>query len=268
MSETDDGLVYVVAEFLTGELLSETLARRGALSLEDAVDICLQAAAGLQAAHEIGWVHGRLSPDTILVTRTIGDRPLVKLIGFSQDPFLRRDAEPPIDQGVSLRYASPERMAGGPLDERGDVYSLGAVLHHLLTGVPPTSPLKGGAGPEAMRRVLLRALAPSPGGTLSDDGGIHGGTRSARSSRWSTHFPNPPGLVGANFSGICGPNNASLRPSWSRCSPASGCSGSRTGPGSTHRAAPACEESGVRSTTRARFHILVICIIVLGASSC
>jgi zinc D-Ala-D-Ala dipeptidase len=163
LSETEDGLVYVVAEFLTGELLSEILARRGALPLGEAVDLCLQAAGGLQAAHELGWVHGRLSPDTILLTRTAGGRPLVKLIGFSPESLLRQaDAGPPIEQSVSLKYTSPERIAGHPPDERGDVYSLAAVLHHVLTGMPPTLPWKGGVAPEAMRPVLVRALAPSP----------------------------------------------------------------------------------------------------------
>jgi D-alanyl-D-alanine dipeptidase len=163
LSETDDGLVYVVAEFLTGELLSETLARRGALPLGEAVDLCLQAAGGLQAAHELGWVHGRLSPDTILLTPTVGDRPLVKLIGFSPESLLHRaDAELPIEQGASLKYASPERIAGNSPDERGDVYSLAAVLHHLLTGVRPTLPFDGSSAPEAMRAVLVRALDPWP----------------------------------------------------------------------------------------------------------
>jgi D-alanyl-D-alanine dipeptidase len=163
LSETDDGLVYVVAESLTGELLSETLARRGALPLGEALDLCLQVAAGLQAAHEVGWVHGRLSPDTILLTRTVGGRPLVKLIAFTPESLLRQsEAERPIEQGVSPKYASPERIAGQPPDERSDVYSLGAVLHHLLTGVPPTLALEGALGPEAMRAVLLRALDPSP----------------------------------------------------------------------------------------------------------
>jgi serine/threonine protein kinase len=163
LSETDDGLVYVVGEFLTGELLSETLARRGALPLKEALDLCLQAAAGLQAAHEVGWVHGRLSPDSILLTQVVGGRPLVKLIGFTQESLLRQTgAEAPIEQGVSLEYASPERIAGHPPDERSDVYSLGAVLYHLLIGVPPTLPLEGGPTPKAMRAVLVRALAPSP----------------------------------------------------------------------------------------------------------
>jgi D-alanyl-D-alanine dipeptidase len=153
----------VVAEFLTGKLLSETLARRGTLPLGEALDLWRQAAAGLQAAHEVAWVHGRLSPDTILLTHTIGGRPLVKLIGFTPEFLLHReDAEPPIDRGVNLKYASPERLAGARPDERADVYSLGAVLHHLLIGAPPTLPLIGGAAPEALRAVLARALAPSP----------------------------------------------------------------------------------------------------------
>lgn len=163
LSETDDGLVYVVAECLTGELLSETLTRRGALPLEEALDLCLQAAAGLQAAHNVRWVHGNLSPDTILLTQTVGGRPLVKLIAFTQESLLRQsEAERPIEQGVSPKYASPERIAGQPPDERSDVYSLGAVLHHLLTGVPPTLALERALGPEAMRAVLDRALASLP----------------------------------------------------------------------------------------------------------
>jgi zinc D-Ala-D-Ala dipeptidase len=160
LSETDGGLVYVVAECLTGELLSETLAERGALPVEEALDLCLQAAAGLQAAHNVGWVHGTLSPDTILLTQTVDGRPLVKLIRFTQDWLLRQTgAEPRIERGgVSPEYASPERIAGHPPDERSDVYSLGAVLHHLLTGVPPTLAVEGDRGPEAMRAVLRQAL--------------------------------------------------------------------------------------------------------------
>jgi hypothetical protein len=163
LSETDDGLVYLVAEHLTGELLSETLARRRALPLEEALDICLQVAAGLRAAHEAGWVHGRLSPDTILLTRTADCRPMVKLIGFAQGPLLRGiGTEASSGQGVSLGYASPERIAGHPPDVRSDVYSLGAVLHSLLTGAPPAFPVEGGPVPKSMRAVLVRALAPSP----------------------------------------------------------------------------------------------------------
>jgi D-alanyl-D-alanine dipeptidase len=160
LNETDDGLVYAVAERLTGEFLSATLARRGALPLWEARDLCLQAAAGLQAAHDLGWVHGSLSPSTILLAQTVGGRPLVKLIGFAHEfPLRQSKAESTIDGRV---YASPERIAGHLPDERSDVFSLGAMLHHLLTGAAPTPGSRSGDVPETIRDVLNRALAPSP----------------------------------------------------------------------------------------------------------
>jgi D-alanyl-D-alanine dipeptidase len=161
LNETHDGLVYAVAERLTGTFLSLTLVLRGALPLQEAVDLCLQAAAGLQAAHDLGWIHGSLSPYTILLSQTVGGRPLVKLIGFFAHEFPLRQpaAESSIEVGG---YASPERIAGHPPDERSDVFSLGAVLHHLLTGAPPTPGSQGGRVPKAVSAVLHRALAPSP----------------------------------------------------------------------------------------------------------
>lgn len=162
LSETHDGLTYVVAECLTGELLGQTLARRGALPQGEALDLWLQAAAGLKAAHMARWVHGNLSPETILLAPT-GGGTLVKLIGFTQEsPLGHPRSEPLVEGDGSADYASPERLAGRTTDERSDVYSLGAVLHHLLTGVPPTRASEGGRVPEAMRVPLTRALAPSP----------------------------------------------------------------------------------------------------------
>jgi D-alanyl-D-alanine dipeptidase len=159
VNETDDGLVYAVTEPLTGEFMSVTLARRGNLPLSETLDLCLQAAAGLQAAHAVGLVHGSLSPDTILLARVEG-RPLVKLMGFAhQFPFRPGQTDSPIERG---RYASPERLAGHRPDERSDVFSLGAVLHHLLTGALPKPGSRIGRVPKAIRAVLNRALAPSP----------------------------------------------------------------------------------------------------------
>ncbi len=161
VNETPDGLIYVVAECLGGELLLETLARRGALPQGEALDVFLQVAAGLQAAHSARSVHGNLSPETILLSPT-GGSTLVKLIGFSQESLMAQQSDPPVKGKGSAEYASPERLAGRKTDERSDVYSLGAVLHHLLTGVPPPRASEGGRVPDPIRPVLARALAPSP----------------------------------------------------------------------------------------------------------
>jgi serine/threonine protein kinase len=154
MGETEEGLVYLVAECLTGELLSETLARRGTLPLDDALDVYRQAAAGLVAAHRAGCFHGNLSPDTILLTAATGAQPHVKLIHFAR----------PASTEAGPEYASPERIAGHPPDERSDVFSLAAVLHQLLTGVPPGVAGKAGRITEALGAVLSKALATKPDG--------------------------------------------------------------------------------------------------------
>jgi tRNA A-37 threonylcarbamoyl transferase component Bud32 len=157
VAESPEGLPYVAFEVVRGELLSEYLAARSPLSVEEAVDLCLQAAAGLQAAHDAGLVHGNLSPDTVLVTQTPGDRPLVKLIRFG---LVEDDGDRPAEQ---QQYASPERLAGHPPDERSDVFGLGAVFHYLLTGVPPGPEVnQEELIPEAVRSVLGSALAPLP----------------------------------------------------------------------------------------------------------
>jgi zinc D-Ala-D-Ala dipeptidase len=160
LNETLDGLIYVVAECLGGELLSETLTRRGALPQAEVLDVFLQAAAGLQAVHAAQFIHGNLSPETILLRPTVGGT-LVKLIGFTQESPTGPQSDPPIEGKGSAEYASPERLAGRKTDERSDVYSLGAVLYHLLTGVPPPRASEGQV-PDPIRPVLARALAPSP----------------------------------------------------------------------------------------------------------
>jgi D-alanyl-D-alanine dipeptidase len=159
--ETPDGLIYAAAECIRDELLSETLARRGALPQGEAFDIFRQTAAGLQAAHAAGWIHGNLSPEAILLGPT-GPGTLVKLIRFTPECLAGQQSDPPIQTEGSADYASPERLAGHKTDQRSDVYSLGAVLYHLLAGVPPTRASEGGRVPEPIRPVLDRALAPSP----------------------------------------------------------------------------------------------------------
>jgi serine/threonine protein kinase len=164
VEETPDGLAYAILESLQGELLAEILAARQALPLSEAVHLILQAAAGLQAAHEAGVVDGCLSPATILITRAADDRPLVKLIRFA--PTLsshHEESDPGTDKSLEIEYASPERLAGHPPDVSGDVFGLGAVLYHLLTGTAPGGRMTPAEPvPSRVRPILEKALAASP----------------------------------------------------------------------------------------------------------
>jgi serine/threonine protein kinase len=160
VGEIEDGSVYVVLEQLAGEPLSSFLAADPVFALPDALDVALQAAAGLKAAHRVGFVHGNLSPNTIMLTQVGDGRLQVKLIGFTVQ---EQGAEPLVPGDVSVKYASPERLAGQPPDARSDVFSLGSVLHHLLTGKPPERGQVDSSVPEPARAVLSTALAPVPG---------------------------------------------------------------------------------------------------------
>jgi eukaryotic-like serine/threonine-protein kinase len=156
VGELPDGSLYVVLEKLVGEPLSNLLGVGRTFAPQDALDLALQVAAGLRAAHQAGFVHGNLSPDTILVTGAVYGRAQVKIINFPLDPA------PPISGEAGAKYASPERLDGHPPDERSDVFSLGAVLHHLLTGMPPNPGNVASSIPKFARAVLGTALAPTP----------------------------------------------------------------------------------------------------------
>jgi serine/threonine protein kinase len=166
VGETPDGVRYVAFEVCHGELLSEVLQAREVLPLAEAVDLILQAAAGIQAAHEAGVLHGHLSPETILVSSGEDDRPLLKLIRFG---LTEPGPKPP---ETVAPYTAPERLAGQPPSVAGDVFSLGAVLHHMLSGHPPDDMLSGhppddarrveGPLPAGVRAALMGALKPTP----------------------------------------------------------------------------------------------------------
>jgi serine/threonine protein kinase len=126
--------------------------------LDEAQTLWRQIAAGLHAAHSAGLVHGNLSPRTILITKAADRDPGVKLIQFPVLPALLRQQS---NRLTDSKYASPERKSGDLPDEPSDVYSLAAVLHHLLTGRPPDGSSVRSL-PPGMRAVLTQAMSPTP----------------------------------------------------------------------------------------------------------
>ena len=160
IGETEEGALWATFEVLRGQLLSQFLGADDVLPPYKSIGLVLQAASGLQAAHEEGVVHGDLSPDTILVTSSADNRPLVKLIRFGSVQF---GGKPAAGGGQSTKYVAPERLTGHPPDERSDVFSLGAMLQHLLTGAPPGTEWDAMPSiPETVLRVVAKALEPTP----------------------------------------------------------------------------------------------------------
>ena len=159
VGELEDGSVYVVLEEATGEPLEHLLAERVTYPIGEALELILQLVTGLEALHNAGFFHGNVSPSTMVVTRQPFGKSQIKLIGFS----LHTDPERSTGlQADGTPYASPERRAGSPPDTRGDVYSVGAVLHHMLGGAPPIDGQLENV-PRVARPVLKRALAHAPG---------------------------------------------------------------------------------------------------------
>jgi serine/threonine protein kinase len=140
---THDGTAYVVSELLDGETLRDRL-KLGALPVRKAIDLGIQIAQGLAAAHEHGIVHRDLKPENLFVTGDgrlkILDFGLAKLtrpnpVGTAQAnaPTLQADTGPGEVWGT-VGYMSPEQARGNPVDQRSDIFSLGAILYEMLSG--------------------------------------------------------------------------------------------------------------------------------------
>jgi serine/threonine protein kinase len=125
----EDDFAYMAMEILDGTEL-RTRMRVGEISTVDAVDIALQVAEGLAFAHEHGVVHRDIKPGNIMLL----ERGAVKIMDFGIARM--RSADHKTSTGMVLgtpRYMSPEQITGQPVDARSDIFSLGIVLHEMLS---------------------------------------------------------------------------------------------------------------------------------------
>ncbi len=131
------GRPFIATEFIEGETLRERIAA-ARLTINDALDVAVQVATGLNAAHEAGIVHRDIKPENIMLRRDgyvkILDFGLAKLINPHADGA-ESSIQVKTDEGVVMgtpRYMSPEQARGQKVDGRTDIFSLGAVLYEML----------------------------------------------------------------------------------------------------------------------------------------
>ncbi|HEY1813172.1 MAG TPA: serine/threonine-protein kinase [Kofleriaceae bacterium] len=134
LGEARPGLLYLSMEYFNGRTLTELIAQRGVVPMKDVQDILQQVCTGLEAAHEAGVIHRDLKPGNVLV----GERGAVKLIDFGLATTLVGDNLTATGAILGTpHYMAPEQVRGKPVDARADIYSLGALAYHLVTGRPP-----------------------------------------------------------------------------------------------------------------------------------
>lgn len=180
----DDGSPYMVMELLSGQDLHDFLLERGPLGVDDAIDVIAQVGDALGEAHELGMVHRDVKPANVFVRVRADGRLIAKLIDFGVSKTALGELAPVTQltqMGTILgspHYMSPEQLvSSSDVDARADIWSLGATLHEMLSGVGPFAgntvaevvsavlrdpphPLRGERPeiPVALERVILRAL--------------------------------------------------------------------------------------------------------------
>ena len=128
----ENGIYYIVMELIEGITLKKYIERRKKLEIRESIEVAMQVARGLEAAHAEHIIHRDIKPQNIMISKD----GKVKVTDFG---IARAASSQTISSNTmgSVHYISPEQARGGYCDERSDIYSLGITLYEMLTGRVP-----------------------------------------------------------------------------------------------------------------------------------
>lgn len=128
----DEGIYYIVMEFVEGITLKEYIMNNGRLSAEQALDFAMQIASGIEVAHQNHTIHRDIKPQNIIVSKN----GTLKVTDFGIARAATSNTVASNAMG-SVHYVSPEQARGGYSDEKSDIYSLGITMYEMVTGRVP-----------------------------------------------------------------------------------------------------------------------------------
>lgn len=185
----DNGIYYIVMEYIEGKTLKQLIKKRGSLTLSEAIDIMLQLTDGISHAHDSYIIHRDLKPQNILIK----EDGMIKITDFGIAMALNSTQLTQTNSVMgSVHYLPPEQASGKGSTIRSDIYSMGILFYELLTGsLPfkgenaveialkqlrddiPRIRKKNPAIPQSVENVVLKATAKNPKNRYADAKEMH-----------------------------------------------------------------------------------------------
>lgn len=140
--QSPEGYVFIAMEYLSGQDLGQVLKASGPMPWPRTQPIVLQIVKALRAAHEKGIVHRDMKPENVFVLPRDDGREFVKVLDFGIAKVLGLDEDAPRLTRTGMifgtpEYMSPEQAQGQQVDHRVDIYAVGCIMYHMLTGEVP-----------------------------------------------------------------------------------------------------------------------------------
>ncbi len=185
----DDGIYYIIMEYIEGKTLKQLIKKRGSITLSEAIDIMLQLTDGITQAHDSYIIHRDLKPQNILIK----DDGTIKITDFGIAVALNSTQLTQTNSVMgSVHYIPPEQASGKGSTIRSDIYAMGILFYELLTGsLPfrgdnaveialkqmhdpiPSVRKKNPSIPQSVENIILKATAKNPKNRYADAKEMH-----------------------------------------------------------------------------------------------